>query len=155
VTRQLVGVPRPELTELVARALAALGSERAWVVHGADGIDEISTCGYTKVSECLGGLVRTFYVHPSEAGIAKAGRSDLAGGDVAENAEIARRLLEGETGPRRDIVLLNAGVALLIAGKVARVQAGIGQAAAALDSGAARHVLERLVRESNEVEGAA
>ena len=70
--RQLVGVPRPELTELVARSLALLGSERAWVVHGADGLDEISTTGYTKVSECRDGAVNTFYVHPADFGLPKA-----------------------------------------------------------------------------------
>src|SRR4029450_7196708 len=79
--RHLVGVPRPQLTELVARALGLLGSERAWVVHGADGLDEISTCGYTKVSECRGTLVNTFYVHPSDFGLKKACLADLSGGD--------------------------------------------------------------------------
>src|SRR5512132_1540488 len=90
-SRQLVGVPRPELTELVARSLALLGSERAWVVHGADGLDEISTTGYTKVSECRDGAVRTFYLHPSDAGLPKASPSALLGGDPATNADIARR----------------------------------------------------------------
>ena len=77
--RQIVGVPRSELTELLARALLMLGSERAWVVHGADGIDEISTTGYTKVSECRDGAVHTFYIHPSDFGVAKASPADLAG----------------------------------------------------------------------------
>lgn len=149
VKRQLVGVPRPELTELVARALAALGSERAWVVHGADGIDEISTSGYTKVSECRDGFVRTFYVHPSDVGVAKADGSDLAGGDAAANAAIARRILAGERSPRRDIVLLNAGVAFAIAGRAATVREGMALAAQALDAGAAAAALERLVRESH------
>ena len=76
--RQIVGVPRPELTELVAKALGMLGSERAWVVHGADGLDEISTTGYTKVSEARGRSVRTFYVHPADAGLPKASLADLA-----------------------------------------------------------------------------
>ena len=155
VRRQLVGVPRPELTELVARALAALGSERAWVVHGADGIDEISTRGYTKVSECQDGFVRTFYVHPADVGVAKANWDDLAGGDAAENAAIATRILAGDRSPRRDIVVLNAGVALLVAGRAATVREGMAQAAGALDSGAAADVLQRLVRESNAAEDAA
>lgn len=99
-TRQLVGVPRPEMTELVAHALARLGSTRAWVVHGADGIDEISTCGYTKVSECRRGFVHTFYVHPSDVGLAKAEPADLAGGDAATNAGIARSVLAGAAGRR-------------------------------------------------------
>src|SRR4026207_1220100 len=102
-SRQLVGVPRPELTELVARSLALLGSKRAWVVHGADGLDEISTTGYTKVSECRDGKVNTFYVHPADFGLPKSAPSDLRGGDAAANAAIARRLLAGEGGPTRDI----------------------------------------------------
>src|SRR5918992_388557 len=89
-SRQLVGVPRPELTELVARSLALLGTDRAWVVHGADGLDEISTTGYTKVSECRDGEVNTFYLHPSDVGIAKAAPETLRGGDADANAAIAR-----------------------------------------------------------------
>src|SRR5712691_8605565 len=85
-TRQLVGVPRPEFTELLARALMWLGSERAWVVHGADGIDEISTTGYTKVSECRNGSVNAFYLHPADFGIPKAPSDALRGGDALENA---------------------------------------------------------------------
>ena len=81
-TRQLVGVPRPELTELVARSLAMLGAERAWVVHGADGLDEISTTGYTKVSECRDGAVSTFYIHPADVGLTKASPEALRGGDA-------------------------------------------------------------------------
>jgi anthranilate phosphoribosyltransferase len=148
-TRQLVGVPKPELTELVARSLALLGAERAWVVHGADGLDEISTTGYTKVSECRAGAVNTFYVHPSDFKVPKAAPADLRGGDASDNAEIARRVLGGEAGPARDIVLLNAGVSLLIAGAVATVPEGIARAAAALDSGAALRALDRLAVVSN------
>ena len=148
--RQLVGVPRPELTELVARSLALLGSERAWVVHGADGLDEISTTGYTKVSECRNGAVNTFYVHPSDFALPKASPAALKGGDAAENAAIARRVLAGEPGAARDIVLLNAGVSLLIAGVAETVQDGIKRAAAALDSGGAAALLEKLVATSQE-----
>jgi anthranilate phosphoribosyltransferase len=144
-SRQLVGVPRPELTELVARSLALLGSERAWVVHGADGLDEISTTGYTKVSEWRDGAVNTFYVHPGDFGVPKASPEELRGGDAAENAAIARAILAGDTGPRRDIVLLNAAAALLIAGRVASIAEGVLEAARALDSGAAGRVLDRLV----------
>src|SRR5215510_15050687 len=97
-TRQIVGVPRSELTEPIARALMMLGSVRAWVVHGADGIDEISTTGYTKVSECRDGAVQTFYVHPSDFGVAKATSADLRGGDAAENAGIIRQVLDGRPG---------------------------------------------------------
>jgi len=149
-SRQLVGVPRPELTELVARSLALLGSERAWVVHGADGLDEISTTGYTKVSECRDGAVNTFYVHPSDFGLPKSAPTQLRGGDAGANASIARAVLNGERGAARDIVLLNAAAALLISERVTTIQQGISEAAAALDSGQANSVLEKLVRQSNQ-----
>ena len=148
-SRQLVGVPRPELTELVARSLALLGSERAWVVHGADGLDEISTTGYTKVSECRDGTVNTFYVHPADFGLAKSSSSQLRGGDAAANAAIAQRVLAGEPGAARDIVLLNAAASLLIADRVATIAEGIGQAAAVLDNGKAAEALDRLITVSN------
>jgi anthranilate phosphoribosyltransferase len=148
--RQLVGVPRPELTELVARSLGQLGSERAWVVHGADGLDEISTTGYTKVSECRDGAVNTFYLHPADLGLPKSAPGALRGGDAAENARIARAVLAGEAGPARDIVLLNAGASLLIAGKAGSVPDGIAMAADAIDSGRARQVLATLARLSRE-----
>ncbi|MBI2834647.1 MAG: anthranilate phosphoribosyltransferase [Acidobacteria bacterium] len=146
--RQLVGVPRPELAELVARALALLGSERAWVVHGADGLDEISTTGYTKVSECIDGVVNTFYIHPANFGVAKTAIDALKGGDAAKNADIARGVLAGDRGPAREIVLLNAGAALFIAGRTDSVRDGIARAAKAIDSAAASAALDRLVRVS-------
>ncbi len=148
-TRQLVGVPRPELTELLARALMLLGSKRAWVVHGADGIDEVSTTGYTKVSECRDGAVNTFYVHPSDFGIAKGDPAALKGGDSRENAAIIREVLAGTRGPRRDVVLLNAGVALFVSGgRVDTIKEGIAAAAAAIDSGAAQERLQQMVDSS-------
>ncbi|HXG55376.1 MAG TPA: anthranilate phosphoribosyltransferase [Vicinamibacterales bacterium] len=153
-SRQLVGVPRPELTELVARSLAMLGAERAWVVHGADGLDEISTTGYTKVSECRDDAVNTFYVHPSDFMIPKAHPDALKGGGVSENAEIARRILAGERGAPRDIVLLNAGVSLLIAGAVPSVAEGITRGASAIDEGRAAAVLETLAQLSHAPAGA-
>jgi anthranilate phosphoribosyltransferase len=145
-TRQLVGVPKPELTELVARSLLQLGAERAWVVHGADGLDEISTTGYTKISECRDGAVNTFYLHPTDLGLQKSAPEALKGGEASDNAAIARAILDGETGPRRDIVLLNAGAALLVAGTVATIPDGITMAAEAIDSGRAKQVLATLVR---------
>jgi anthranilate phosphoribosyltransferase len=145
-TRQIVGVPRPELTQVMARALMLLGAKRAWVVHGAGGIDEISTAGHTKVSECRDGAVHTFFVHPGEFGLAKASAADLRGGDAVENASIIRRVLEGQRGAPRDIVLLNAGAALLVAGRVSSVREGIARAAEAIDSGSAKDTLERMVR---------
>ena len=148
-SRQIVGVPRPELTELLARSLSLLGSERAWVVHGADGLDELSTTGYTKVSESHGKAVLTFYVHPSDFGLAKATPESLKGGDAAKNAAIVRAVLSGEAGPQRDVVLLNAGAALFVAGNADHVTMGIAKAAAAIDSGAATNVLKQLIDVSN------
>jgi anthranilate phosphoribosyltransferase len=153
-SRQLVGVPRPELTELVARSLAQLGAERAWVVHGADGLDEISTTGYTKVSECRDGAVNTFYLHPGDVGLTKAAPETLRGGEAADNAAIARAILAGETGAPREIVLLNAGASLLIAGKAATIPDGIAMAAEAIDSCRAALVLDQLVCLSRSQEGA-
>ena len=148
-TRQLVGVPRPELTELLARSLMLLGAERAWVVHGADGIDELTTAGYTKVSECRDGAVNTFYLHPADVGLPKAPLGALRGGDARENARIIQQVLNGERGPARDVVLLNAGAALLIAGAAASVEEGIAQASRAIDRGDAKGTLERLIATSS------
>jgi anthranilate phosphoribosyltransferase len=153
-TRQIVGVPRPELTELLARSLSLLGSERAWVVHGADGLDELSTTGYTKVSESRGQSVQTFYVHPADFGLAKASPESLKGGDAATNAAIVRSVLSGAAGPQRDVVLLNAGAALFVAAAADDVKAGIAQAAAAIDSGKAMEVLNNLISVSNRGAGA-
>ena len=147
-TRQIVGVPRPELTELMAHALRMLGAERAWVVHGAEGVDEISTAGYTKVAECRDGGVHTFYIHPADFGVPKSSTGQLAGGDAAVNAEIVRGVVTGQKGPARDVVLLNAGAGLMVAGRVGSVRAGIARAAEAIDSGAARETLDRLARVS-------
>ncbi len=147
--RQIVGVPRPELTELLARSLSLLGSERAWVVHGADGLDELSTTGYTKVSESRGTAVQTFYVHPTDFGLAKATPESLKGGDAATNAAIVRSVLGGTAGPQRDVVLLNAGAALFVAGEASDVRAGIARAASAIDDGSAAKVLAALVSASN------
>src|SRR5712692_7425255 len=144
-TRQLVGVPRPEFTELMARALMLLGSERAWVVHGADGIDEISTTGYTKISECRDGAVNTFYLHPADVGLPKSSAAALKGGNAHDNARIVERVLAGERGAPRDIVLLNAGAALFVAGEAPSVEEGIVRASRAIDRGDARRTLSALV----------
>jgi anthranilate phosphoribosyltransferase len=146
--RQIVGVPRPELTEVVARALLLLGSDHAWVVHGADGLDEITTAGHTKVSECRDGVVRTFYVHPSEFGIEKAHPRDLEGGDAQHNAAVARSVLAGDSGSARDVVLLNAGAALFVAGRAGSVGEGVAHAAAVIDEGAAARALDAMVEAS-------
>jgi anthranilate phosphoribosyltransferase len=154
-TRQLVGVPRPEFTELMARALMLLGTKRAWVVHGADGIDELTTTGYTKISECRDGAVNTFYLHPADVGLAKAPAGALQGGDAHENARIIERILDGERGPARDVVLLNAGASLFIAGASASVDEGILKASRAIDRGDAKRTLALLVSISTAEEFAA
>ena len=148
--RQIIGVPRPELGDLLARALLMLGTERAWVVHGLDGIDEISTTGYTKVLECRDGAITSFYIHPAEFGVSKAAAADLQGGDAAQNAAIVTDILAGRKGAPRDVVLFNAGAALMVAGRVKSVREGIARAAEAIDSGAARATLDRMVRSSQE-----
>ena len=147
--RQLVGVPKPEHTELVARALALLGSERAWVVHGADGLDELSTTGYTKVSQCWRGVVNTFYIHPAELGLPRCDMDALRGGGAADNARIARSVLDASAGPARDVVLFNAAAALLVAECVTTLRDGLALASEAVDSGRARHCLEQMVEVSH------
>ena len=142
--RQIVGVSRPEHTELLARTLGNLGAERAWVVHGAGGLDELSTLGHTKVSEYRDGAVTTFYLHPADVGLPLASLPDLAGGSAAENAALIERLLDGEQGPRRDIVLFNAGAALLVSGVAASVREGVARAAEAIATGRARTALVTL-----------
>lgn len=142
---QLVGVPKPELTELLARALQLLGSTRAWVVHGADGLDEISTTGYTKVSECRGGAVQTFYIHPADFGLPKAPVDALKGGDAGANASIVRGVLTGTIGRARDVVLLNAAASLFVAGVAPSIRDGLARAGAAIDSGAASRTLDAMI----------
>jgi anthranilate phosphoribosyltransferase len=142
--RQVVGVSRPEHTELVARTLGVLGTERAWVVHGAGGLDELSTLGHTKVSELRDGAVNTFYIHPGDLGLRTATLADLSGGSAADNAGLVRQILDGEAGPRRDIVLLNVAAALLVAGVADTLADGLTGARASLDTGRARLALDRL-----------
>jgi len=144
----LIGVFSRDWVQPLAEVLGNLGAQRAWVVHGADGLDELSTTGYSKVSEYRDGAVNTFYVHPAEAGLPKAARADLLGGDGAANAAIIRGIFDGAKGAPRDIVLYNAGAALLIAGRASDLREGIAMAAEAIDSGRARGVLERLAQVS-------
>jgi anthranilate phosphoribosyltransferase len=121
------------------------------VVHGADGLDELSTTGFSKVSECRDGAVHTFYVHPTEFGLPTSHLDDLRGGDAAENAAIIRGVFEGASGPARDVVLFNAGAALFVSGQIDSVRAGIARAAAAIDEGGARATLNRMVACSREM----
>src|SRR3954462_4652198 len=145
-SRQLVGVPRPEFTELMARALLLLGTTRAWVVHGADGIDELTTAGYSKISECRDGAVNTFYLHPADVGLPKAAPGSLQGGDAHDNARIIEAVLNGARGPARDVVLLNSGASLFIAGVAPSVSQGIATASRAIDRGDAKRTLELMVQ---------
>ena len=153
VTRQLIGVPRPDHTDLIARALAELGSERAWVAHGADGLDEVSTTGYTKISECRNGMVRTFYLHPSNFGLPVVAPATLRAESPEESAAVARAVLAGHAGPPRDMVLANAAAGLLIMERVGSLVEGVAAAAAAIDDGRAQESLARLVAVSSEGTG--
>ncbi|PZN13221.1 MAG: anthranilate phosphoribosyltransferase [Bacillota bacterium] len=143
---QLLGVYAPELVEPIARVLAELGVERALVVHGQPGLDEISVCGPTLVARVEGGDIRLQRVEPADVGLPVYPVEALAGGDASENAAIARRILAGERGPRRDAVLLNAAGALLAAGLAGDLREGMDIAARCIDSGAAGEKLEELVR---------
>ena len=149
VRRHLVGVFGPQWLEPVARVLGELGSERAWVVHGSDGLDEITTAGPTAVAALEDGVVRTFEVTPADAGLPVTAPGSLTGGDAAGNAAALRAVLDGEPGPYRDATVLNAAAALVVAGRAASLKEGADIAAAALDGGAARRCLDRLVEVSN------
>ena len=149
-TRQVIGVPRPDYTDLLAQVLAHLGSERAWVVHGAEGLDEISIGGYTKVSECHGGVVHTFYLHPSDFGIQPGRVEDARVKGLTESLVMAREVLDGVQGVARRFVLINAAAGLLVAGRVTSLPEGARLAGTALDDGSARAKLEELVDVSQE-----
>lgn len=147
---QLLGVYKPELTEMFAQALRLLGSRRAFVVHGHDGLDEITVCAPTRVSELKDGLIRTYDITPVQLLGRVAEERDLAGGGPEENARITKAILDGEKGPRRDVVLLNAAAALMAAGVARDFAQGIAQAEIAIDTGTARAKLDGLVRFTGE-----
>ena len=149
VKRQIVGVFAREWVEPIARVLASLGAEHVWVVHGHDGLDELTTTGSTDVAELKDGKIELFQVMPADAGLATAELSDLKGGDAATNAIAIRDVLSGQRGPFRDIVLLNAAAALIVGGKASNLAHGVELAAHAIDSGAARAALDRLIAISN------
>ncbi len=153
VTRMLVGVYDPDWLTPIATVLGNLGVDRAWVVHGEDGIDEITTAGTTLVAELDAGEVRRFSIAPEDAGLARAKPADLLGGEAETNARAINDLLSGETGPFRDIVILNASAALIVAGKVRSLAEGVARSAEAIDGGAAREKLKRLVHLSNRDDG--
>jgi anthranilate phosphoribosyltransferase len=146
---QVVGVYSAELVEKLAEALSELGLRRALVVHGRDGLDEITITCPTKIAEVREGRVRCYEVTPEEFGLQRAPISDIAGGDAKENAEIIRRILEGERSARRDVVLLNTAAALVAAGHADRIHDAVPIAAYAIDSGHARQRLELLVDFTN------
>src|SRR5438445_3978906 len=148
---QVIGVYSPTLTEPLARVLAELGTIRAFVVHGADGLDEISNTGESRVSEVREGVVRSSTVRPEDFGMSRAAIGDLRGGDREQNAEIIRAILAGEPGARRDIVLMNASAALVAGGRARDFKEGVEAAARSVDGGAARQKLERLVALSQEL----
>lgn len=146
----VVGVYSPMLTEAVAKAMARLGVERAFVVSGNDNMDEITLTGKTTVSEIKNGKVTTYQIAPEDFGLKSVGLEELRGGDGKENAKITKAILNGEEkGAKRDIVLLNAGATLYVGGIASDIQEGIKLAEKSIDSGDAAKVLERLVEESN------
>ncbi len=149
--RQLVGVYDKRWLVPVAEALNRLGSVSAWVVHGSDGLDELTITGPSEVAILIDGRIERRTVTPEDAGLPRATLADIQGGDPAENAATLIRLLDGATGAYRNIVLLNAAAALIVAGKAADLPAGVTLAAAAIDDGRARILLDRLVSDMTKV----
>jgi anthranilate phosphoribosyltransferase len=146
--RQLVGVFAPQWVVPMAEVLGRLGADQVWVAHGS-GMDELTTVGTTTVAEFKGGAVRCFEVTPEDAGLPRASLDDLKGAEPAHNAALMRGVLAGETGPLRDIVLLNTAAGLIIAGRAADLREGAAIAADVLDSGKPAQVLQRLIAETN------
>ena len=147
--RQVIGVFDQAWAEPMAAVLRNLGSERVWVVHGSDGIDELTITGPSTVVELNGSELRQFEVTPEDAGLARAKLDDIKGGDADANAKIMAAMLDGTPGPVRDIVLLNAAAALIVAGKVETLSDGVRTAGEAVDSGAARATLDKLIDITN------
>jgi len=142
--RQLIGAPSENAAELMAGALAELGTDRTFVVHGAGGLDEVSTAGPTVAFEVAGGKVSRHLWTPEDFGVARASLDDIRGGDLARNVEIARAVLAGAAGPHRDIVLINAAAALVAAGRAEGPREGVAVARLSIDSGAASEKLQSL-----------
>jgi anthranilate phosphoribosyltransferase len=147
--RQLVGVFARQWIVPLAEVLGRLGTERAWVVHGGDGLDEITTTGPSHVAELKNGRINQFDVSPEMAGLARAKPADIKGADAQTNAAAITHMLAGRTGPYRDIVVLNSAAALVIAGKAEDLKAGAALAATAIDSGKAKATLAELVAITN------
>jgi len=147
---QLLGVYSPELTEMFAQALQGMGTRRAFVVHGHDGLDEISLYAPTRVSELIDDRVKTYDLSPEQFFNHSGDIQDLAGGDSSANAAITKSILKGDKGPKRDIVLLNAGAALVVSGQAADIKEGVHLAGEAIDSGAAEGKLQELIQFTHE-----
>jgi anthranilate phosphoribosyltransferase len=143
---QVVGVYSLDLVEKLAEALSMLGTHRAFVVHGLDGLDEITIAGPTRIAEVREGSVHSYEVTPEEFGLKPATIEELSGGNAAENARIARKILQGEKSARRDVVLMNASAALVAAEKAEHLSAAVPIAKESIDSGAAAEKLDALVR---------
>jgi anthranilate phosphoribosyltransferase len=144
-TRQVIGVSDPAFLDVIAGALARLGARRALVVSSADGLDELSTAGATRVVEVNGADLRSYEVTPEQVGLERAAYEDVAGGPPDANAETTRRIFAGERGPARDLAVLNAGATIYAAGRVDGLEPGVRAAEAAIDAGAASEALDRLV----------
>jgi anthranilate phosphoribosyltransferase len=151
--RQLLGVSDRHYQETIAEALVGLGSERAMVVAAEDGLDELSISARTRVIEVADGGTEEWFVEPGEFGLGRAGLEEVAGGSPEENAAASRAVLEGEHGPRRDLVLLNAGAAIYVGGGAKSLEEGVESAAEAVDDGRARELLARLVETTGGREG--
>lgn len=149
--RQLLGVSDRHYQETIAEALVGLGSERAMVVSAEDGVDELSISARTRVIEVADGSTEEWFVDPEELGLAAADLEQVAGGSPEQNASASRGVLEGVRGPRRDLVLLNAGAAIYVGGRAEDLAGGVRTAAEAIDEGAARELLERLTEMTNEL----
>jgi anthranilate phosphoribosyltransferase len=149
VKRQMVGVFARKWVEPLAEALRELGSDKAWVVHGSDGMDEITTTGPTAIAELKNGTIRSFEISPEDVGLAVSDPKDLKGGLPSENAKALRDVLAGAKNAYRDVVLLNAAASLLVADKVETLKDGVEMAAQSIDSGSAADTLEKLVAASN------
>jgi anthranilate phosphoribosyltransferase len=143
--RQLIGVSDPAFLDTLAAALARLGALKALVVSSHDGLDEMSTSGRTRVVEVDGPDLRSYEVGPEDVGLATASYGDVAGGMPDANAEVTRRILAGEPGPRRDLAVLNAGAAIFVGGRADTLEQGVRAAEAAVDSGAAARSLDALI----------
>jgi anthranilate phosphoribosyltransferase len=148
-TVQVIGVYDAGLTELLAKVLVHLGSQHCFLVHGMDGLDEVTLTDRTRISEGKAGVVSSYYIEPAEFGLKRATLKDMVGGTAQENAHIARDVLQGRKGPKRDVVCLNAAPALVAGRKAKTLQEGYQLAGKVIDSGAAAEKLERLIDFTN------